>query len=188
MIEMLLANIVSRSRSRPFRINPRCSSYTRGRVVYLTRRSSTNELISSDCCKKDCLKHMDFKFSLEKRKNYLSMNKSMQNSYLVGCMQSTLAGYDYHIGSLFLCRKDFKMIHSIGNFLVSRIKDNLENDPTYDSEFFHKREFGPLKNTLMSWLQDLFSKHGECMPNRDIMHIRDNFSRREIYNLYKEYA
>ena len=30
------------------------------------------------------------------------MNKSMQNSYLVGCMQSTLASYDYHIGSLLL--------------------------------------------------------------------------------------
>ena len=81
---------------------------------------------------------MDFKFSLEKRKNYLSMNKSMQNSYLVGCMQSTLEGYDYHIGSLLLYRKDFKMIHSIGNFRLSRIQDNLEKDPTYYSEFCHK--------------------------------------------------
>ena len=76
---------------------------------------------------------MDFKFSLEKRKNYFSMNKSMQNPYLVGCMQSTLGGYDYHIGSLFLCRKAFKMIHSIGNFHLSRIQDNLEKDPTYYS-------------------------------------------------------
>ena len=134
MIETLPANIVSRSRSRHFRINPRCSSYTRGRVVYLTRIISISELISSDYCKKDCLKHLDFKFSLEKRKNYLSMNKSMQNSYLVGCMQSKLAGYGYHIGSLLLCRKAFQMIHSIGNFRLSRIQDNLENDPTYYSE------------------------------------------------------
>ena len=149
---MFLANIVSRSRSRLFRINPRCYSYTRGRVVYLTRRSSISELISSDCCKKDCLKHMDLKFSLEKRNNYLSMNKSMQNSYLVGCMKSTLAGYDYHIGSLLLCRNSIKMIHSIGNFRLSRIQDNLEKDPTYSSEVRHKRDFGPLENTAMSWL------------------------------------
>ena len=26
------------------------------------------------------------------------------------------------------------------------------------------------------------------MPNRETVHIPDNFSRREIYNLYKEYA
>ena len=81
---------------------------------------------------------MDFKFDLEKRKNYFSMNKSMHNSYLVGCMQSTLAGYDYHIGSLLLCRKAFKMIHSIGNFRLSRIQDNLEKDLTYYSEVDHK--------------------------------------------------
>jgi hypothetical protein len=37
-------------------------------------------------------------------------------------------------------------------------------------------------------MRDFFSKHGECMPDRDIIHILDNFSRREIYNLYKGYA
>ena len=40
----------------------------------------------------------------------------------------------------------------------------------------------------MSWMKDFFSKHGECMPNRETIHIPYNFSRREIYNLYKEYA
>ena len=37
-------------------------------------------------------------------------------------------------------------------------------------------------------MKDLFSKHGECMTNRETIHLPDNFSRREIYNLYKEYA
>ena len=188
MMEMLPRNIVSRSRSRPFRINASCSSYTRGRAEYLMRRSSISALISSECCQKDCLKHMDFKFALESRKRYLSMNKSMQNSYLVGCMQSTLSGYDYHIGTFFICRKGFKMFHSIGNFCLSRIQENLEKDPTFYSEVRHKRQFGPLSNTAMSWMKDFFSKHGECMPNRETIHIPDNFSRREIYNLYKEYA
>ena len=88
---------------------------------YMTRRSSISASISSECCQKDCLKHMDFKFELEKRKIYLSMNKSMKKSYFVGCMQSTLLGYDYHIGSLFILRKAFKMFHSMGNFRLSRI-------------------------------------------------------------------
>ena len=67
------------------------------------------------------------------------MNKSMQNSYLVGCMQSTLLGYDYHIRTLFIYKKAFKMSHSIGNFRLSRIKENLENDPTFYFEVRHKR-------------------------------------------------
>jgi len=37
-------------------------------------------------------------------------------------------------------------------------------------------------------MKELSSKHGECIPNRDTIHIPDNFSWREIYNLYKEYA
>jgi hypothetical protein len=37
-------------------------------------------------------------------------------------------------------------------------------------------------------MRDFFSKHGECKPDRDTIHISNNFSRREIYNLYKEYA
>jgi len=158
MMEMLPRNIVSRSRRKPFHINASFSSYTRGRAEYLTRRSSISALISSECCQKDCLKHMDFKFALERRKRYLSMNKSMQNSYLAGCMQSTLSGYDYHIGTLFICRKGFKMFHSIGNFRLSRIQENLEKDPTFYSEVRHKRQFGPLSNTAMSWMKDFFFK------------------------------
>ena len=52
MMEMLPRNIVLRSRSTPFRINARYSSYTRGRAEYLTRRSSISALISSECCQK----------------------------------------------------------------------------------------------------------------------------------------
>lgn len=131
IMEMLPSNIVSRNRSRPFCINARCSSYTRGRAEYLTRRSAISALISSECCEKDFLKHMDYKFALESRKRYLPVNKSMHDSYLVGCMQSTLSGYDYHIRTLFIYRKAFKMFHSIGNFHLSRIQENLEKDPTF---------------------------------------------------------
>jgi len=138
MMDMLPAIIVSRSRKRSFRINPRCSSYTRGREEYLRRRSSISAPISSECCQKDFLKHMDFKFAFEKRKRDLAMNKSMQNSYLVECLQSTLLGYDYHIGYLFICSKAFKMFHSMGNFRLSRIQENLEKDPTFYLEVCHQ--------------------------------------------------
>jgi hypothetical protein len=70
--------------------------------------SSISDLISSECCQKECLKGIDYKYALEKRKTYLSMNKSMQNSYLVGCMICTKTGYDYHIGNILLYRKAFK--------------------------------------------------------------------------------
>ena len=109
MMEMLPRNIVSRSRSRPFRINANYSSYTRGRAEYLTRRSSTSALITY--------------------------------------------------------------------FSLLRIKEKLEKYPTFYLEVRHKRQFGLVSNTAMSWMKDFFSKHGECMPNRETIHIPDNFSR-----------
>jgi hypothetical protein len=131
---------------------------------------------------------MDYMYALNKRKTYFSMNKSMQNSYLMGCMISTNTGYDYHIGNILLCRKAFKKIHSIGNLRLSRIQTRLEKYPSFYSKVHHGRESGPFTNTTLSWMRDLFSKHGECMLDRDTIHIPDNFSRREIYNLYKGYV
>jgi hypothetical protein len=64
----------------------------------------------------------------------------------------------------------------------------LEKYPSFYSKVHHGRKSGPLTNTTLSWMRDLFSKHGECMPDRDTIHIPDNFSMREIYNLYKGYV
>ena len=46
MMKPLQANIATRSRSRPFHINPKHYSYTRVRTKYLTKRSSIVHLIS----------------------------------------------------------------------------------------------------------------------------------------------
>jgi hypothetical protein len=130
---------------------------------------------------------MDYMYALNKRKTYLSMNKNMQNSYLMGCMISTNIGYDYRIRDILLCRKVFKKIHSIGNIHLSRIQTRLEKDPSFYSKVHHGRENEPFIKSTLSWMHDFFSKHGECMLDRDTIHIPDNFSR-EIYNLYKGYA
>jgi hypothetical protein len=37
-------------------------------------------------------------------------------------------------------------------------------------------------------MRDFFSKHGECMPYTDTIHIPKKISSWEIYNLYKGYA
>jgi hypothetical protein len=187
IVESLQLNIVSRTKTRTFYINPNHSSYTRSRQEFLTKSISISELISSECCQNNCLKSMDYMYALNKRKTYLSMNNSMQNSYLMGCMISTNIGYDYCIGNILLCRTTLKKIHSIGNLRLSRIQARLENYPSFYSKVHHGRESRPLKNTTLSWMCNLFSKHGECMPDRDTIHIPDNFSRREIYNLYKVY-
>jgi len=187
IVERLQRNIVSRTRTRPFHINPNHSSYTWSRKEFITKTFSIGDFISSDCCHKNCLKSINYMYALQKRKNYLSMNKNMQNSYLVGCMISTKTGYDYRIGNILLCRKAFKKYHSIGNLRLSRIQTRLEKDPTFYSKVQHGREIGPLTNTALAWIQDFFSKHGESIPDRESKHILDNFSRNEIYKLYKEY-
>jgi hypothetical protein len=178
---------VSRTRIRPFYINPNHSSYTRSRKEFLTKSISISELISSECCQKNCLKRMDYMYSLNKRKTYLSMNKSMKNSYFMGCMISTNTGYDYRIGNILFCKKDFKKFHSISNIHLSRIQTRLEKYPSFYSRVDHGQESGPFTNTTLLWMHDFFSKHGECMQYRDTIRIPNNFSR-EIYNLYKGYV
>jgi hypothetical protein len=125
---------------------------------------------------------------LEYKEDIFSTNKNIQNSYLMGSMMSTKTGYDYRIGNILLCQKAFKKIHSIGNLHLSRIQTRLEKDPSFYSKVHHGQESGPLTNTTLSWMRDFFSKHGECMPYRGTIHIPDNFSRREIYNLHKGYV
>ena len=36
-------------------------------------------------------------------------------------------------------------------------------------------------------MRDFFSKHGESIPNRETIHIPDNFLRQETYSFYKEF-
>ena len=69
MMKPLQENIVTRSRSRPFHINPKHFSYTRVRTKYLTKRSFVVHLISSECCRRDCLKNMDFNFFFGEKEN-----------------------------------------------------------------------------------------------------------------------
>jgi hypothetical protein len=136
-VETLSRNIVSRTKTRPFYINPNHSSYARTRKEFLTKSISISELISSECCQNNCLKSMDYMYALNKRNIYLSMNKIMLNSYFVGCMISTNTGYDYLIGNILLCRKAFKKIHSIGNLHLSRIQTRLEKDPSFYEKVHH---------------------------------------------------
>jgi len=152
IVKRLQRNIVSKMRTRPFYINPNHYSYTRSMKEFLTKSFSISDLISSDCCQKNCLKSIDYMYALEKRKNYLSINNTMQNSYLVGCMISTKTRYDYHIGNILLCRKVLKTFHSIGNIHISRIQTRLEKDPTFYSKVHHRREIVPLTNTALSWM------------------------------------
>ena len=120
-------------RTIPFYVNPNHLTYTRSRKEFLTSPSSITHLISSECCHNNCLKGIGYNYALEKRTVYLSMNKNMQKSYLVGCMISTRTGYDYLVGNVLLCRKEFKRIQSIGNLRLSKIQTRLEKDPTFYS-------------------------------------------------------
>jgi hypothetical protein len=100
IVETLQRSIVSRTRNIDFYINLNHSSSTRSMKEFLTKSISISDMISSECCQKNCLKRMDYMYALNKRKTYLSMKKSMQNPCLMGRMISTKIGYDCHIQNL----------------------------------------------------------------------------------------
>ena len=92
------------------------------------------------------------------------------------------------VGNVILCRKAFKRIHSIGNLRLSRIQTRIKKDPTFYSDDYQGWITRPSTHIAISWMHDLFSKHGESMLNRETIHIPDNFTRQEIYKLYKDYV
>jgi hypothetical protein len=115
---------VSITRTRPFYINLNHSSYTRSRKEFLTKSFSISDLISSECCQNNCLKRMDYMYSLNKKKTYLSMNKLMKKSHLTGCMISTKTGYDYRIVNLFFVERILKNFTQLVIFVYQESKQS----------------------------------------------------------------
>ena len=79
---------------------------------------------------------------------------------------------------VFFFTREFKRIHSIGNLQLSRIQTRIEKDPTFYSKEYHARGSGTITNIAISWMHELFSKHGESMEDRETIHIPYNFSRK----------
>jgi hypothetical protein len=64
IVERLQRNIMSMTRSIPFYINPKHSSYTRSKKEFLTKSFSIGDLISSDCWHNNCLKSIEYMYAL----------------------------------------------------------------------------------------------------------------------------
>jgi hypothetical protein len=38
---------------------------------------------------------------------------------------------------------------------------------------------------VISWMKNFFETHCESLPNKEVVHLPDNYSKLEVYNLYK---
>jgi hypothetical protein len=100
---------------------------------------------------------------------------------LRGCMVSSRST-GYSVNGHMLCRLGFKKLFSVGNNRLQKISGNMFTRT--ENHRFH-REATSTYYTLIDWLNDFFSRNVESLPNKDIYHLPDNWSKTEVFDAFK---
>lgn len=116
------------------------------------------------------------------RTYYFGLSYTEKNVLLRGCVKSNPSGANgYTIDSKTCCRKGFKKLFSIGNNRLQKISKDLfcriHNDPFC-------REKSATHLILLQWLNDFFQTNVESLPNKDIFHLPDNWTKAEVYDAF----
>ena len=88
---------------------------------------------------------------------------------------------DYKVFGRGVCRQAFKLVFCIGNHSLDRLLKNQSVEV--------KRPVGRVRGSLSyileSWMQDFFENNCEKLPNKDILHLPDSYSKLEVWKLFK---
>ena len=151
------------------------------------------------CCKATCLRKLGAKIIRETRENYFRQSTQHRPSSLQWlvqtrederkgdeCVNRDTQKYSrgkFKIKGVSVCRKAFKAVFCISNNMLQRLQD-----PSSGSLYSPRMGGKPLSNTscvVIAWMKNFFQTHCESLPNKDIVHLPDNYSKLEVWNLYK---
>jgi hypothetical protein len=88
---------------------------------------------------------------------------------------------EYAVGNIKVCRKAFKEVFCVGNSRLARVNSKYNEDLKPD------RGSKPrLLKTLVltSWLKSFFETRVEMLPNKNVCHLPDNYSKYEVWKIY----
>ena len=150
-------------------------------------------------CKATCLRKLGAKVIRETRENYFRQDTQHRPSSLqwlvqgredehkgdggVGRGNQKFSRGRFKIKGVSVCRKAFKAVFCISNNMLQRLQDSSSGS-LYSPRLGGK----PLSNTscvVIAWMKNFFETHCESLPNKDIVHLPDNYSKLEVWNLYK---
>jgi hypothetical protein len=90
---------------------------------------------------------------------------------------------EYKIFGRGVCRHAFKLIFCIGNHTLDRLRFLKNQSVEVKKPLGRVR--GSLSYILESWMQDFFHNNCEKLPNKDILHLPDSFSKLEVWKIFK---
>lgn len=177
------------------------------KVARLTRRKMVEVKLEKDdiettrrkyCCQNTCLRKLGYKSIREAREKYFRLNSQDRPLSLQWLVRKSEIGIEddseskkdslrhdraYKVLDVLVCRKAFKAVFCVGNHMLSRLS-KLKNDNLQ----YHKPVGAPITHTsyvVISWMKTFFDTHCESLPNKEVVHLPDNYSKLEVYNVYK---
>lgn len=123
---------------------------------------------------------------MKERTYYFGLSSVERNVLLHSCLKKSVRGTSgYSISGKPICREGFKKLYSIGNNRLQKISRNLfthiQNDPFC-------RDKSTTHLTLVQWLNDFFHTNVESLPNKDIFHLPDNWTKSEVHDAFQNEA
>lgn len=156
-------------------------------VTRLTDRSirSTSRKF---CCRNHCLLSLDMTGIREAREQYFrqkSQDRSSSLQWLVN--QSGNKGEGgrlcYSIGKRNVCREAFKNVFCVGNDRLSRITKLGNRDVMPPKAVGRPKAIMSL--VVTSWLHEFFKTRVESLPNKNVLHLPDNYTKFEVWKIFQ---
>ncbi|KAH7365155.1 hypothetical protein KP509_18G011500 [Ceratopteris richardii] len=175
------------------RFKRRSREVSRKRFKFLTSDRQIALDIVKHCCGLKCLYNLGMKKLKHIREKFLHLDSERQDIYLVSCMQMIednmsvmRVGFEYFFTQgMPCCRAAFKIAMGVGNFRIHRVQQGfLNGDLILDT--FHVGTKGSVGRHAMNWMMNYFSLHCEVMPTTGRLHLSDNFTHREVFQIYRE--
>lgn len=145
--------------------------------------SKIKEISKYPCCDNRCLIKLGFHQVMKHRKYYFRLRATEKNVLLRGCLQSGHRGRSaYRVLGKAFCREGFKKLYSVGNTRLQRVSHNIFT--RVENEVFCK-EKSTAHLALVQWLKGFFERNVESLPNKDIFHLPDNWTKLEVFEEFK---
>jgi hypothetical protein len=154
------------------------------------------------CCGKNCLRILGSTGIRTAREKYFRLkpqDRSLSLQWLVengsgeievdgplDTQHSLVEPYSrkaYKILDKVCCRAAFKLVFCVGNQILSRL-DRLQN-----KDIMVQKQVGrPVRGVtliLVQWMKDFFEFHCEKLPQKDVIHLPDSYSKLEVWQTFK---
>ena len=141
------------------------------------------EVSKYPCCEGLCLSKFGRAGVEKHRSYYYGLTHTEKNVLLRGCLKQNLQGQTgYTVNGNSFCREAFKKLYSVGNDRLKRVSADIFC--RIESDRF-QREKSTTQLALEQWLNDFFSTNVESLPDKDIFHLPDNWTKLEVFEAFK---